>query len=96
MAVTMKNAVIWYVTPCNSCKNRHLRGTYRQRHQLLATAIGATNSLILVTLMTEATLSSEMCVPRRATSRNISENGILRSHRRENLKSYIALTGRAL
>jgi hypothetical protein len=29
----------------------------------------------------------------RATRRNIQEDGILHSHRRENLKSYIALTG---
>jgi hypothetical protein len=29
----------------------------------------------------------------RATWRNIPEDSILRSHRRENLKSYIALTG---
>jgi hypothetical protein len=30
---------------------------------------------------------------RGATWRNIPENGILHSHRQENLKSYIALTG---
>jgi hypothetical protein len=29
----------------------------------------------------------------KAKRRNIPENGILHSHRRENLKSYIALTG---
>jgi hypothetical protein len=29
----------------------------------------------------------------RATRRNIPEDGILQSHRRENLKPYIALTG---
>jgi hypothetical protein len=29
----------------------------------------------------------------RATKRNIPEDGIFHSHRRENLKSYIALTG---
>jgi hypothetical protein len=27
MAVTMKNAVFWDVTPCGSCKNRHFGGT---------------------------------------------------------------------
>jgi short subunit fatty acids transporter len=26
-AVTMKNDVLWDVTPCGSCKNRHFRGT---------------------------------------------------------------------
>jgi hypothetical protein len=27
MAVTMKNAVFWDVTPCGSCKNRRFGGT---------------------------------------------------------------------
>jgi hypothetical protein len=27
--VTMKNAVFWDVTPCDSCKNRRFGGTYR-------------------------------------------------------------------
>jgi hypothetical protein len=31
-AVTMKNAVIWDVTPCGSCKNRHFGGKYRLHH----------------------------------------------------------------
>jgi hypothetical protein len=50
----LKNAVVWDVTPCDSCK--------------------------------------EMSVLRRVTRRHIPEDGILYSHRRENLKSYIALT----
>jgi hypothetical protein len=29
----MKNAVFWDVTPCGSCKNRHLGGTNRCLHQ---------------------------------------------------------------
>jgi hypothetical protein len=29
MAVTMKNAVFWDVTPCSSCVNRRFGGTYR-------------------------------------------------------------------
>jgi hypothetical protein len=37
--------------------------------------------------------SSETSVLTRASRRNIPEEGILNSHRRENLKSYIALTG---
>jgi hypothetical protein len=51
---------------------------------------------ILFTLMMEALRSSETSVIIRATWRNIPEDGILHSHRRENLKSDIALTGWAL
>jgi hypothetical protein len=51
---------------------------------------------ILVTLILEEIRSSEMSVLTRATVRNTPEDGILHSHRRENLKSYIALTGWAL
>jgi hypothetical protein len=38
--------------------------------------------------MLEAVRSSEAQVLKRATQRNILGNGILHSHRRENLKSY--------
>jgi hypothetical protein len=33
MAVTMKNAVIWDVTPCDFCKNQRFGVTYRLNHQ---------------------------------------------------------------
>jgi hypothetical protein len=32
MAVTMKNAVFWDVTPYGSCKNRRFAGTYHFHH----------------------------------------------------------------
>jgi hypothetical protein len=34
MLVTMKNVVFWYLTSCDSCKNRSFGGTYRLHHQV--------------------------------------------------------------
>jgi hypothetical protein len=61
--------------------------------QLLVTANFVPSSLILVIPMMEAMDSSKTSVLTRATRRHIPDDDILHSHRRENLKSYIALTG---
>jgi hypothetical protein len=63
---------------------------------LLVTANVFPSSPILVTMMMEALGSSETSVITRATRHKIPEDGILHSQRRENLKSYIALTGWAM
>jgi hypothetical protein len=56
---------------------------------LLVTIKDVLNSPILVTMMMEALGSFEMSVLTGATRRNIPEDGILHSHIRENVKSYI-------
>jgi hypothetical protein len=60
--------------------------------ELVVTAIFVPSSPILVTLMVEARRSTETSVLTRVTRRNIPDDSILRSHLRENLKSYIENT----
>jgi hypothetical protein len=55
-----------------------------------------TASIIRVTKIELGTTLAVTSVLTRATRRNIPGDGILHSHRFENLKSYIALTGWAL
>jgi hypothetical protein len=61
--------------------------------RLLVTANIVPSSLILITLMMEGLRSFETSALAAATLHQIPEDGILHSHRRGNLKSYIALTG---
>jgi hypothetical protein len=57
--------------------------------RLLVTANVVHISPIRITLMTEVISSAETRVLTRVSRRNIPEYGILYSHRRENLKSYM-------
>jgi hypothetical protein len=90
----MKNAVFWDVTPCRSCVNRRFGGTYP--HHLQGRKIPgeepswADEHADSSTLKMVVISSSETSVHTRSTRRHIPEDDILRSHRRENFKSYIS------
>jgi hypothetical protein len=84
------------VTSNRRTLRRNTTAFLRSVRRLLVTANIVPSSSILVALMMEVLYSSETSVLIRATRRNIPEGGILHNHSRENLKSYIALTGWSL
>jgi hypothetical protein len=61
--------------------------------QSLVTVNFIPSPLIIFTLMIEAIRSFETSALTGAIWRHVPEDGILHNDRRENLKSYIALTG---
>jgi hypothetical protein len=79
--VDLKNAVFWDVALCRSCVNRRFRGTYRLHVQ--GRKIREPGASVSRWLQTELPVAH-----RRSTRPRIPEDGILHSHRRENLKSY--------
>jgi hypothetical protein len=108
----MKYAIFWDGEPCCSCKNRRIASIFKVTRiggrgktlvllflrsvlRVLVTAIVVSSRMILVTLIMEAPRSSETSVLTRATRCHIPKYDI-HSHRRENHKSYIVLTGWAL
>jgi hypothetical protein len=78
---------MWDVVLCGSYVSPRFGGTYRLHLQPPAHA--GSSLADFSTLKMEAIRSSETSVHTRSTRRHIPEDGILHSHNRENLKSYI-------
>jgi hypothetical protein len=92
-----KRAIEWDIFIGGSCLSRPaLSIPHSQRTTVASFCLRLSNLLIIFTLKIEAMRFSETSALTIATPRQISGNDILRSHRRENLKAYIALTGWAL
>jgi hypothetical protein len=83
----LRASFIW-VTRIGEVETRNTVVFLRSVCRLIVTTNVVPSSLILVTLSNERQSSSETSVLTRATRRNIREDVILHSHRRENLKSY--------
>jgi hypothetical protein len=86
----LQNAVFWDVAPCRSCVNRRFGGPYRLHLQGRKIRVQGTSVSRWLQKM-ETTRTSETSVHTRSTRRHIPEDGILHSHRRENLKFYILI-----
>jgi hypothetical protein len=96
-----KNAVSWEVAPCRTCVNRRFGRTYHLHLQgrkirergtscrLQSPAHAGSSLADFSTRKMEAIRSSETLAHTRYTRRHIPEDGILHSHRCENIKSYI-------
>jgi hypothetical protein len=88
----MKSAVFWDMTPCTSCVNRNFGGTYRLHlqgrkiHELKPPAHADSSLADFSSLKMEVIYSSETLV-HIDTWRHIPEDGILHSHRHDNLES---------
>jgi hypothetical protein len=87
----------WEELDINRVKyHKHVLRERSSELRLLVTANVVRSPPVLVTLKMEAIRSTETSFLTRATWRNIPQDDILHSRRREYLKSYISLTGWAM